>query len=164
MKWLGTLGVAVLLASSLNVNAQGFRGDQKPTSDHPMEMNIGQRPEQQGPERRGLERRGPEIPNLTEAQESQLKEFHLQEMKKAQPIENLVAEKEARLNTLTTAEKYAEKAVNKVIEEIGDLKTDLAKLKVAGQHQIKSILTEEQLVFFNQHQPKGPKENGPRRN
>jgi len=159
MKWLGTLGVAVLLASSLNVNAQGFRGDRKPQSERPMEMNKGQKPEQMGPEQRG-----PKIPNLTESQESQLKEFHLQEMKKAQPIENLVAEKEARLNTLTTAEKYDEKAVNKVIEEIGALKTDLAKLKVAGQQKIKSILTEEQLVFFNQHQPKGPKKNGPRRN
>ncbi|KYG82383.1 Spy/CpxP family protein refolding chaperone [Roseivirga echinicomitans] len=159
MKWLGTLGLAVLLASNLNVNAQGFRGDQKPPSDHPMEMNNGQKPEQRGPERRGLE-----IPNLTTAQESQLKEFHLQEVKKAQPMENLVAEKEARLNTLTSAEKYDEKAVNKVIEEIGDLKTDLAKLKVAGQQKIKSILTDEQLVIFNQHQKKGPKENGPRRN
>ncbi|KYG80187.1 Spy/CpxP family protein refolding chaperone [Roseivirga ehrenbergii] len=158
MKWLGTLGLAILLASSLNVNAQGFRGEQKPQSDHPMEMNRGKKSDQMRPEQRG-----PKIPNLTDAQENQLKEFRLEEMKKAQPIENLVAEKEARLNTLTSAEKYDEKAVNKVIEEIGDLKADLAKLKVAGQQKVKSILTEEQLVFFNQHQQKGPKQNGPRR-
>lgn len=153
MKWLGTLAIAVLLVSSLNVNAQGFRGIQKPPSGHPMEMNKGQKPE----------RRGPEIPNLTDTQKNQLKEFHLQEMEKAQPIENIVVEKETRLNTLITAEDYDEKAINKVIEEIGDLKTDLAKLKVANQQKIKSILTEEQLIFFNKHQPKGHKQNGPRR-
>ena len=152
-KWLGTLAIAILLTSSLNVSAQGFRRNQKPPSDHPMEMGKEQKPE----------RRGPQIPNLTEAQESQLKEFHLQEMKKAQPIENLVAEKEARLNTLTTAEKYDEKAVNKVIEEIGDLKTDLAKLKVASKHQITSILTEEQLLAFNKNQPKKPQAKEGRR-
>lgn len=142
-KWLGMLAIVTLLATSLNVNAQEFRGKEIPSKNR---MEQRQKP--------GPEHDRPEIPNLTEEQQNQLKSFHMEEMKKAQPIENLVAEKEARLNTLTSAEKYDEKAVNKVIEEIGILKTDLVKMKVATQHQIKSILTEEQLLAFNKRQPK----------
>jgi Spy/CpxP family protein refolding chaperone len=93
------------------------------------------------------------IPNLTEAQQEQLKGFHIAAEKSALPLKNQVAEKEARLKTLTTSESYDAKAVDKVIDEIGKLRTDLFKLKVSTEQKVKSILTEEQLVFVNNHSP-----------
>jgi len=151
-KWLRMLVLVALLTTSLNVNAQQVRGKQLPPKN---QMEQRQRPK--------LERRGPEIPNLTEEQKSQLKAFRMEEVRKTQPIQNIVAEKEARLNTLSSAAKYDEKAVNKVIEEIGGLRTDLLRMKVASQYQIKSILTEEEILNFNKHQPKKGKQREYRR-
>ena len=107
--------------------------------------------------------RGPRIPNLSEEQASQLKVIHIKSEKAALPIKNQVGEKEARLRTLTTSVGYDAKAVNNVIDEIGYLKNDLMKLKVASGQEIKSILTEEQLLFFNKQMGiergnKGPKQ------
>lgn len=153
MKWLGTLVMAVLLTSGISLNAQRPRGDQKPPAERPAEMDRGQKEE----------RNGPQIPNLTEEQKGQLQALRLEEMKEAQPIQNLVAEKQARLNTLNSATNYDEKAVFRVIEEIGDLKTDLAKLKAGHQQKVKSVLTDEQVLFLNAHQRKGPEQNGRRR-
>lgn len=103
--------------------------------------------------------KGPRIPNLSEEQKEQLKAFKVELEKNALPLKNQLGEKEARLKTLTTSESYDETAVNSVIEEIGDIKTEMMKLKVAQGEKIKSILTEEQLVAFNNQIAKGPKKN-----
>ncbi len=100
--------------------------------------------------------KGPRIPGLTEEQKEQMKAIRLKSEKAALPLKNQVGEKEARLRTLTTSEDYNANAVNKVIEEVGAIKTELMKLKVATGQEIKQILTEEQLVFFNNHAGKGP--------
>lgn len=120
---------------------------------------------QKGPQGKQREagHQGPRIPNLSEEQESQLKTIHLKSEKAALPLKNQVGEKEARLKTLTTSVDFDAKAVNKVIDEIGSLKTDLMKLKVTSGQEIKSILTEEQLLFFNKQMGlergnKGPKQ------
>lgn len=106
--------------------------------------------------------RGPRIPNLSEEQASQLKTIHLKSEKAALPLKNQVGEKEARLKTLTTSVDFDAKAVNNVIDEIGNLKNDLMKLKVASGQEIKSILTEEQLLFFNKQMGQERGQKGPK--
>ena len=145
-KWSGILAAALLL-TSVNVIAQN-RSDREGPRPPRKEMAKGGEHEmaERGPKR-------PMIPNLTEAQQEQLKGFQVAAEKSALPLKNQVAEKEARLKTLTTSESYDAKAVDKVIDEIGKLRTDLFKLKVSTEQKVKSILTEEQLVFFNNHAP-----------
>lgn len=140
-------------ASSLQ--AQQFKRGERP------EPRQEQQRGQQGMEMNQKGPRGPHIPNLTEEQKEQMHAFQIEFHKSALPIENQVGEKEARLKTLTTASSYDERAVNKVIDEIGDLKTELMKLKVANGQKIKSILTDEQSLAFNKQKRQGPKhENG----
>ena len=96
--------------------------------------------------------KGLPIPNLTGEQEESLKALHIQLEKEALPLKNQLREKQARLQTLVTAENYDQKATEKVVEDIGELKTDLMKLKVSHDQSIRSLLTDEQLIFFNKHQ------------
>ena len=103
--------------------------------------------------------RGPRIPNLTDEQKEQLKGFRVEFEKVSLPIQNQIGEKEARLKTLTTAESFDQRAVNNVIEEIGGLRTEIMKLRIAQTEKVKSILTEEQLVAFNNQIVKGHKQS-----
>lgn len=158
LKKYGLIIVAILFTSASFAQAQRFEQGERPERPR-QEMKQGQKP-QGGMEERGP--KGPQIPNLTEEQKEQLQSFRLEMDKNALPLKNQVAEKEARLNTLTTASSYDAKAVNKVIEDIGDLKTDLMKLQVGQAEKVKSILTEEQLVAYNKQLAKGPKK-GPQK-
>ena len=115
---------------------------------------------QRGMQERGP--RGPHIPNLTEEQREQLHGFRVEMAKEVLPLENQIGEKEAQLKTLTTSEDYNASAVNNLIEEIGDVKTELEKLKVGQIQKIKSILTEDQLVAFNKQIADGPR-HGPKK-
>lgn len=102
------------------------------------------------------EMRGPRIPDLTEEQEEQLKALKVEHSKEALPLHNEVKEKEARLQTLTTADEFNSSEVGRVIESIGDLKTELMKLRVTHMQEVKEILTEEQVVFLNNQVAKRP--------
>lgn len=153
LKKYGLIIVAILFTSASAVQAQRFEQGERPERPR-QEMKQGQGPEK-GIDQRGP--KGPQIPNLTEEQKEQLHTFKLEMDKSALPLKNQVAEKEARLKTLTTASSYDSRAVNKVIEEIGDLKTDLMKLHVGQTEKVKSILTEEQVIAFNNQLANGPK-------
>lgn len=93
--------------------------------------------------------RGPKIPNLTEEQETQLKGLHVAMEKSSLPIQNQIAEKEARLKTITTASEINLKDAGRVIQEISDLKTQLMTLRVENLVKMKEILTDEQELALN---------------
>ncbi len=99
--------------------------------------------------------KGPRIPDLSEEQEAKLADIHLNMMKEALPVKNLIKEKEARLNTLKTAEKADLAAINKSIDEISKLKADLAKKHAAKEQEIRKLLTDKQRIFFDTHQKPG---------
>ena len=108
--------------------------------------------------------RGPKIPNLTEEQQVQLKELHLAMEKASLPIHNQIAEKEARLKSITTADEINLKDAGRVIQEISDLRTKLMNLRVENLVKLKEVLTEEQELALN-HQllrkPQGPESKRP---
>ena len=126
----------------------------------------GPHPQKQGQER--MEKGGeghdkaerPRIPGITEEQEEQMKAIHLEMEKAALPVRNQIGEKEARFRTLVTADAYDEKAVNRVLDEIGDLKTDMRKLEVASLQKAKKVLNDEQMLFLYKHMEKGPGQKG----
>lgn len=111
-----------------------------------------------------MEERGPKIPNLTEEQQVQLKELHLTMEKASLPIHNQIAEKEARLKSITTADEINLKDAGRVIQEISDLRTKLMNLRVENLVKLKEVLTEEQELALN-HQllrkPQGPESKRP---
>lgn len=158
LKKYGLIIVAIIFTSASAVQAQRFEEGERP--DRPkMEFKKRQK-SQKHMDQRGP--RGPQIPNLTEEQKEELHSLKLEMGQNALPLKNQVAEKEARLNTLTTASSYDAKAVDKVIEDIGDLKTGLMKLHIGQTEKIKRILTEEQVIAFNNQLANGPKK-GPQR-
>jgi len=94
------------------------------------------------------------IPDLTAEQKEQIKTIKTKMMKEMLPLRNLLKEKMAHLNTLSTTASVDMKAVNKQIEEIGKIKTDMMKVRAKYYQQIRAILTDDQRVFFDMHAPK----------
>ena len=127
-----------------------------------------QRPlgDRQGPPRmeEGEHKKGPRIPDLTEEQAVQLKELRLANEKIALPIHNQIAEKEARLNSITSVNEINLEEAGRVIQEISDLKAQLMVLRVENLAKMKDVLTEEQALALN-HQfmkkPEGPRGGKP---
>ncbi|MCE7992615.1 MAG: periplasmic heavy metal sensor [Roseivirga sp.] len=149
--------VIMLMIATVSVQAQDRR--QGPRQGGPGHEQV-----EKG-ERDGKKPGHPPIPNMTEEQQEQMKAIHLGIEKEALPIRNQIGEKEARLRTLVTAASYDERAVNKVLDEMGDLKASVKKLEIAGLQKAKEVLTEEQMLFLYKHMDKktGPKEGrGPK--
>lgn len=126
----------MLLVLSLNVYAQR----QRPNEQRRPQMEEARRVN--GPER---------IPNLTEEQKTQLKAFRIALEKETLPLKNEVQELEAKLKTLMSQDEVKTQEAGRVIDEISDLKSSMMKKKIKHTAQIKSILDDEQKVFFNKH-------------
>lgn len=94
------------------------------------------------------------IPNLTKEQETKMQELHKNLMKTMLPLKNELAEKQARLNTLSSAEKADMKAINACIEEIMAIKTKMMKAKMQFHQDVRALLTEEQRLQFDMHHSK----------
>ena len=91
------------------------------------------------------------IPGLSDEQKTKIKDLRTAHMKEVTPVKNVLAEKEARLNTLTAADKADMNEINKTIDEIAKLKGDMMKMRVNHQAKVKALLTDEQKVYFNAH-------------
>lgn len=135
---LKNLAAAALIMFTLNIGVQAQdRGPQKNKS----------RQEQLGKEqRRPMQQR---IPDLTEEQDAALKTLKVTHEKESLPLKNQVNELEAQLQTLITQEEINKTEAGRVIERLGDIKVEMMKLKVDHTTEVKSILTDEQKVFFN---------------
>jgi Spy/CpxP family protein refolding chaperone len=86
---------------------------------------------------------------FTEEQKEQMKELRLETAKKIKPLKNELGELVAHQRSITTADKADLNAINKNIDKMSDLKADMAKIMAAQHQQIRSLLTEEQLVKFD---------------
>lgn len=99
--------------------------------------------------------RGPKIPDLTEEQESKMKELKVAFKDVIRPIENELNEKRAKLKTLCDEDKPDRKQIENLVEEMGALKTELNKKEVNHRLDVKQILTKEQQLFLeNRHEHK----------
>ena len=145
------LAASALLMFTLNLGLYA--------QDIPAHQRRGKQ-EQFGKEQRG--QRPPRIPNLTEEQASQLTTFKVAHEKEALPLKNQINELEAQLQTLMTEDVINKNEAGRVIENITDIKAQLMKMKIDQTANIKSVLTEEQLVAFN-HQLTRKKDRQPRR-
>lgn len=93
------------------------------------------------------------IPGLTEQQLEQMKSIRTGHMKEMQSIRNQMDEKKARLRTLSTADKVDMAEINKVIDEIGRMQTQMMKSREQHRQDVRKMLTDEQRIFFDSRQP-----------
>lgn len=89
------------------------------------------------------------IPDLTEEQQTKIEDLRVKHQKKMLVNRNLVMEKRAKLNTLRTADKVDMNAINKVVDEIGALQTQMMKDREANRQEVRNLLNEKQKVFFD---------------
>ncbi len=95
--------------------------------------------------------KGPEQPEgkLTPEQHQKMKELRVKFMKEALPLKNELKEKEARLQTLRTAEAPDMNQIGSIMDDIGRIKTNLAKKKEVMLLDFRKSLNEEQKVMFD---------------
>ena len=105
------------------------------------------------------------IPGLTEEQEANIRQIHLDLQKQILQVNNRIREKEAQLRTQMTQDKPNEGQIDRLVEEIGALKTSAAVARTATHMKVRAQLTEDQRVLFDQRggRPYGMGADGPGR-
>lgn len=88
-------------------------------------------------------------PFFTEEQKEAMKEIRLETAKEMKPLRNELRELNARHQTLTTAEEAKLDAIYKNIEKMADVKTEMAKIRAKQHQEVRGLLTEEQLLKFD---------------
>ena len=91
------------------------------------------------------------IPNLTEAQQTEIRAIHTAHLNEVKPLRNQLDIKEAELNALRSADNANMTNINAKADEIAQIKTEIAKLKLANEQNVRNVLTEEQKAFFDMH-------------
>lgn len=95
------------------------------------------------------------IPNLTADQKTKIDALRTKHQKEVTPLRNELAEKQAHLNSLESAEKVDKDAINKTIDEITALQSKIMKLRVNHRLEVSALLTDDQKVYFNSHHGDG---------
>ncbi|MBN2349390.1 MAG: Spy/CpxP family protein refolding chaperone [Bacteroidales bacterium] len=89
------------------------------------------------------------LPDLTEEQQVQLNDLRIAHLKEMAPLRNQLNEKKAHLQTLSTVENPDMKSINKTIDEMGSIKTQMMKNRAAHQQQVRNLLNDEQKLVFD---------------
>lgn len=91
------------------------------------------------------------LPNLTEEQQNKISALRTTHLKDMQNSRNLLEEKRARLQTLRTAEQADMSSINKTIDEISVLNSEMQKNREKHIQDVRALLNDEQKVIFDQH-------------
>jgi Spy/CpxP family protein refolding chaperone len=91
------------------------------------------------------------IPDLTEEQESKIEDLRLSHMKEMMQSRNQLNEKRAERRSLQTQDNPDMEAIYSVIEEMGKIRTGMNKDRAKHHQEIRSLLNEEQKIFFDNH-------------
>ncbi len=86
--------------------------------------------------------------NLTEEQQASLKKLRLEKLKTVTPLKNKLNELRARKHTLMSANQINNREVNKIIDQMADIKEDIAKANIKQKIEMRKLLTEEQKAMF----------------
>ncbi len=89
------------------------------------------------------------IPGLTDEQEQKLDRLRTAHLKEMTALRNDIAVKRAEIQKLETVDKPDMAQINKTIDELGSVRTEMAKKRAAHLQQVRSLLTEEQRVYFD---------------
>lgn len=86
--------------------------------------------------------------NLTDEQEEKITALRDAHMKEMADLQNDLAIKRSELQTLRLADKADLNQINKKLDEIGQLTTEMSKKKAAHEQDILNVLTDEQKDLF----------------
>ncbi len=86
---------------------------------------------------------------FTEEQQEAIKKIKVETEKEIKPLRNKLREMEAHQQTLTTADKANMGAIYKNIDEMSEVKAEMAKIRASKHQEIRKLLTEEQLIKFD---------------
>lgn len=100
--------------------------------------------------------------DLTDAQKEVFKQSMLAMQKQLQPIRNELGEARARQKPLITADKPDMAAINKNIEKMGLLKTDMTKIQTKHHLEMRAQLTGGQCLKFDMFEHQKRDEKGPK--
>ena len=89
------------------------------------------------------------IPDLTPEQEQQISELRTMQIKEMNDSRSDLSIKHAELHKLQTADKADMDKINAKIDEIGKIKTEMAKKRAAHIQKVRALLTDEQRVIFD---------------
>lgn len=95
------------------------------------------------------------IPGLTEDQEAKITKLRNDHFRKVELKRAEIGEKQARLNTLRVAENQDTKAIDKNIDELATLRSGLMKEREAHRREVKTLLTDDQKVWFDANTGQG---------
>ena len=114
--------------------------------------------------------KGPNKLGLTEDQRKKRQSIRMKTAKDVLPLKNQLGEKKAHLRTITTVDKPDMNEINKTIDEMAALRTQIEKKKIAARMEIRGLLNDEQRLKFDtrderkdrhmKHKPKGPGRKG----
>ena len=87
--------------------------------------------------------------DLSDQQKEQIQETMLATRQKLLPLQNQMGEQMARLRTLRTSDEVDMEAINAVTEDLGDIRVEMMKKRLASEQKIRALLTEEQRIVFD---------------
>ncbi|MCU4157626.1 hypothetical protein J1N10_16740 [Carboxylicivirga sp. A043] len=90
------------------------------------------------------------INNLTDEQQENLKKERVKFQTEIQAEKNQLGELLAKKRTIETTEPISQKNLDKILTDINTVKTSMAKKRALHQQTIKSYLTDEQVLAYNQ--------------
>ncbi len=90
------------------------------------------------------------IPDLTETQISELNALRLDQLDASQNYRNQIGEIRARQRTLMSENPLDQKAIDNLIDDKTTLMNKHLKTSAAHQLAVSEVLTDEQLVIYNQ--------------
>ena len=89
------------------------------------------------------------IPDLTADQKAKITDIRTTHLKKMQTYRNQLAEKRVKLQTLRTSDNVDMKAVDRIIDEMGKIRTEMQKDREQHFQNVRKILTADQRVYFD---------------
>jgi Spy/CpxP family protein refolding chaperone len=101
---------------------------------------------------------GPRMPGLTEDQQKKAQALDLETEKAVLPLKAQLDVKTAELKALAVAENPDKGAIDKKIEEIGALRTQIMKKKILNKLAVRALLTPDQRVEFDRKALRGGRE------
>ena len=96
------------------------------------------------------------IPDLTEEQQTQMKELRLARLESSTRHRNQMDELRARKRNLMTQGGVDNDEINAIIDEMTSLKNAQMKEAVNKRQAVRNILNEEQRIIFDSRQPRRP--------
>lgn len=95
----------------------------------------------------------PPLPGLTDEQKEKIRKLNLENDKQNLPVENNIAELEAKMRSVTTGDNASYEQASKLIDEISGLRAKVMKNNIRTHLEIRKLLNDEQKVIFDRKPP-----------